>query len=200
MKHIALLLVILAFISTSSVAQKDGGFKAENLFTGGSLSLGFGSNTFQVGASPFLGYSVASWLDAGVLFNYNYTSYRDVFNMNDKLRNSTIGGGVFTKIYPIDFLFVHAQFERNFTTQKYIPGNNGTADKSRFEANSLLLGAGYASGRYPGSGQPFFYISLLFDVLNEEFSPYTNSSGSIIPILRAGVQVPLFQKRGFRDN
>jgi hypothetical protein len=200
MNKINALLTFLIFISLVAPAQDEKrGFKAQNLFTGGGISLGFGSNTFQAGASPFLGYNIATWLDACVTANYNYTSYRDVFNLNDKLRRSTYGGGIFTRIYPVNFLFIHAQFEHNFINEKYIPGNNGASDKTKVEANSLLLGAGYASGRYPNSGQPFFYLSLLFDVLNNEFSPYTNSSGSIIPILRGGVQVPLFQKRRLQD-
>lgn len=173
------------------------GFKKENLFTGGSISLGFSSNSFQAGASPFFGYSIAPWVDAGVTVNYNYVSYRDVYisASNDKLRRSTYGGGLFTRIYPIHFLFLQGQFEHNFITQKYLPGNGGPSEKDKVEANSLLLGAGFASGRYPGSGQPFFYLSVLFDVLDNEFSPYTRTGGGIIPIIRGGLQVPLFQGR-----
>ena len=44
------------------------GFKKENVFLGGALSLGFGSGSFAVGANPEIGYSVAQWLDAGVGF------------------------------------------------------------------------------------------------------------------------------------
>jgi hypothetical protein len=37
---------------------------------------------------------------------------------------------------------------------------------------------------------------VLFDVLDQDFSPYTRSDGVIIPIIRAGIQVPLFQGKG----
>lgn len=197
MKKINVLPAILLLLAIGASAQK--GFKPENLFTGGGLSLGFGSNTFQAGASPFLGYSLAPWVDAGITLNYNYTSYKDVFYFDDKLRSSTYGGGLFTKLYPVNFLFVHAQFEHNFINQKYVPADNTAGSKNKFEANSLLLGAGYASGRFSNSGQPFFYISILFDVLDNEYSPYTNRGGGIIPIIRGGVQVPLFQNRRYRD-
>lgn len=189
-------------ITTAAMAQEKevedrGGFRKENLFTGGSISLGFSNNSFQAGASPFFGYSIAPWIDAGITVNYNYVSYRDVYitGSDDKLRRSTYGGGAFTRIYPVRFLFLQGQFEHNFITQKYIPGNGGTTQKDKVEANSLLLGAGFASGRYPGSGQAFFYLSVLFDVLNNEYSPYKRSDGSILPIIRGGVQVPLFQGR-----
>ena len=36
------------------------GFKKENLFTGGSISLAFYNNTFLVGGSPVLGYSITN--------------------------------------------------------------------------------------------------------------------------------------------
>lgn len=194
-----LALLIILTITAASYAQDEEpekkGFKKENLFTGGGISLGFSSNTFQIGAMPFFGYSIAPWLDAGVNINYLYSSYRNAFinNPDDKLRRSTYGGGAFTRIYPVRFIFAQAQFEHNFISEKYIPANGGTSAKNKVEANSLLLGAGFSSDRYPGSGRPFFYLSLLFDVLNNDFSPYRRTDGSVIPILRGGLQIPLFQ-------
>ena len=194
-----LALVIAVLASTTSMAQEDeeerGGFKKENLFTGGSISFGFTGYSFQLGANPVFGYSVAPWIDAGVVGNINYASFRDVFivNVNDKIRETTYGGGAFTRLYPLRFLFAQAQFEHNFISEKFIPGNGGTSQKNKVEANSLLVGAGYTSDRYPGSGRPFFYLSVLFDVLDNEYSPYTRPGGGILPIFRAGLQVPIFQ-------
>ena len=166
----------------------------ENLFTGGSISLAFSSNSFLVGGSPVFGYSIAKWIDAGIVANYNYTSYRDVYSFDDKLRQSVYGGGGFVKLYPVRFLFAQAQFEHNYIRQKYLPPNGGGASTSTTEqANSFLVGAGYTTGRYPENGRPFFYLAVLFDVLRDDFSPYTDNNNRTIPILRAGIQVPLFQ-------
>ena len=194
---VACLLTSLVSVGEDEPVETSG-FMKERLFTGGGISLGFSGNSFQAGASPVLGYNLASWVDAGIAINYNYSSFRDVYTANDRLRESTYGGGVFGKFYPVRFLFIHTQFEHNFTTQKYLPVNGQAYEKNKVEANSLLLGIGYAGDRYPGSGRPFFYISLLFDVLNNEYSPYTRADGRIIPLLRGGVQVPLFQGRGMR--
>jgi hypothetical protein len=198
MRYLGILSIV--FISLHLQAQdeqeKTSGFHKENLFTGGGISLGFSNNSFQAGASPVLGYNVASWVDAGIAVNYNYASFRDVNFVNDKLRESTYGGGIFAKLYPLPFLFVHTQFEHNFTTQKYLSAVGEASEKNKVEANSLLVGLGYAGDRYANSGRPFFYISLLFDVLNSDYSPYSSSDGRILPILRGGVQVPLFQGRG----
>lgn len=203
MKNFSYSLFVACLLASLSSSAQDAplepsGFMKERLFTGGGISLGFSGNAFQAGASPVLGYNVASWVDAGIAVNYNYSSFRDVYAANDKLRESTYGGGVFGRFYPVRFLFVHTQFEHNFTTQKYIPVNGQASEKNKVEANSLLLGIGYAGDRYPDSGRPFFYISLLFDVLNNEFSPYTRADGRIIPLLRGGIKVPLFRGRGMR--
>lgn len=206
MKKILFLHLLALLFYNNVVAQgrfeeyDEGGFKKENLFTGGGISLGFGSNSFQAGASPFLGYSVASWVDVALSTNYNYVSYRNVFSQGDKLRRSTLGVGAFTRIYPVNFIFLHGQFERNFITEKLIPVGAGSSLKNKVEANSLLVGAGYASGRYPNSGQPFFYLSILFDILDNDYSPYNDVGGKIIPIIRGGLQVPLFQGRRSQQN
>lgn len=184
--------------------EKSKGFKKENLFTGGSVTLAFYSGGTTLGASPVFGYRLANWIDAGVVVNYTYDSRRDYPYINDKIRQSVYGGGAFTRIYPVNFLFAQAQFEHNFTTVKYIPAGLGSSDKYKVDANSLLVGAGYAQGREPGSNT-FFYVAILFDVLKNRNSPYVSEvSGNgttsirVNPIYRAGVNIGLFEGRNSR--
>ena len=181
--------------------EKEKGFKKENLFTGGSISLAFYSNTFLVGGSPVFGYSLGNFADAGIVVNYNYTSYRDVsyYGSNDKLRQTVYGGGVFAKLYPVRFLFAQAQVEHNFIRQKYIPGI-GSSQVSTTDANSILVGGGYTTGRNGKGGSPFYYLAILFDVSGNKNSPYTDAYGRTIPIIRGGIQVPLFQGKNNYNN
>ncbi|MEO8404955.1 MAG: hypothetical protein ABI480_10175 [Chitinophagaceae bacterium] len=172
----------------------------EHLFTGGSIALGFSNNSFLVGGSPMLGYSLTKWADIGAVGNYNYTSYHDVSQSNDKLRQSVYGGGGFIKLYPVHFLFAQAQFEHNSVREKYLPPNGGTPESNTIGVNSFLVGAGYTTGRDPEFKRPFFYLSILFDVSGNEFSPYTSSDGNVIPVLKAGIQVPLFQGHKDKDR
>jgi hypothetical protein len=212
MKKISVL--FLAFLMTiTAVAQereeekeeKEKGFKAENLFTGGSVTLSFFNRQTILGANPIFGYKITDWLDAGLAFNYVYASARDYsgYNYGDKLRQTVWGPGAFVRLYPVKFLFIQGQLEHNFINQKYFPPGSGSTMKFKEEANSLLLGAGLAQGRERGS-TTFYYISLLFDVLKNENSPYVDVTQNpstfekrvdILPIIRAGINIGLFQGR-----
>jgi len=212
MKRIAYLVIALSLVAVSASAQDEGpeekGFKKENLFTGGSVTVSFFNGQTILGANPILGYKLADWVDAGLAFNYVYSSTRDYIEYDDKLRQTVFGPGVFTRLYPISFLFVQAQYEQNFSKVKYTPAPGSTSygsSSSNENAGSLLLGGGFASGRQPGSTS-FFYISVLFDVLKNEHSPYVDLSYNpanpsakprvdMVPIVRAGVNIGLFQGR-----
>jgi len=198
------ILTLLCLLSAASlIAQeeeevKEKGFKKENLFSGGSISLSFFNNTFLVGANPVLGYRIANWIDAGLVVNYQYSSIRDYYQFDDRLRQTIYGGGAFTRLYPVHFLFAQAQFEHNFITQKYLPPNNGTSARATTSANSMLVGAGYTQGRDKYGNSGFFYLSVLWDVSGSSNSPYTDAYGRSVPIIRAGFNVPLFQgRRGY---
>lgn len=194
MKKIFLLLAAVlssAILFAQEKEEKEKGFNAENLFTGGSVSLAFYNNTFLIGASPVFGYSLTNWADAGIVVNYNYTSYRDVTVFNDRLRQSVYGGGFFAKLYPVRFLFAQAQFEHNFIRQKYTSPGGVAGSATKDNANSFLIGGGYTTGRYGRGGSPFYYLAVLFDVSGNTNSPYTDAYGRTIPIIRGGIQIPL---------
>jgi len=202
------LLLANAVMAQDENEQDGKGFKKENFFTGGSISVSFFNNTFLVGGSPVFGYSIARWADLGVVANYTYTSYKDYsyYGSDDKLRQSTYGGGFFTRLFPVKFLFAQAQIEHNWIKQKYIPVN-GASIKDQVSSNSFLVGAGYTTGRNPDGKSVYGYLSILFDVLKEDNSPYVSydydpNTGAArvqqVPIIRAGLIVPLFQGKNDR--
>jgi len=180
------------------------GFKKHRLFTGGGVTASFYTGGSLLGASPVLGYQLNDYFDAGVVLNYVYTGSRDVYDYNDKLRQHVYGPGIFARAYPISFLFAQAQLEHNFTNVNYTAAGSGRiSDKYNASATSLLLGGGVSTGRSKG-GTTFFYFSVLADVLKNRNSPYVDLSYDpntgaervkIVPVLRAGVSIGLFQKR-----
>ncbi|MEP7254339.1 MAG: hypothetical protein ABI666_01120 [Ferruginibacter sp.] len=196
--------------------EKKGGFKKENLFTGGGIELSLSNSTFVVGASPVLGYSINKWIDIGIGLNFTYYSNRHVvyelFTANnlptgqyifsdDKLRQTVLGPLAFARVYPIKFLFIQAQGEQNFITQKLIFANGAPTQRENLAATSFLVGAGYCNGREE-TGSLFYYVSIMVDVAKNKNSPYVEQLASgrinVLPIIRAGLQVPLFQGRRYR--
>lgn len=206
MKNLFLLFVCVAFSTQALLAQdKDDksekkGFKKENLFTGGSISLSYFNEEFLVGANPVFGYSVAKWADVGLVGNYNYTSIRDYsyYGSNDKLRQYVYGGGAFARLFPVRFLFVQGQVEHNWIKEKYIDPTGVTTETSKVSANSVLIGGGFTTGRDPYFKRPYGFLAVLFDVSNNPNSPYLDNLGRAIPVFRAGVNIPLFQGYGGR--
>ena len=197
---VLLLSVSFGFLFGQDEEQQKG-FKKENLFTGGSVTMSFYTGGTILGANPIFGYKIANWLDAGVALNYTYQGSRDNYEINDKIRQHVFGPGVFTRIYPLPMLFLHAQAEHNFNNWNYSSADGSYKQSDVTDANSLLLGGGWAQGRQKGSNS-FFYIEILFDVLKNKYSPYVNNvydpSGRVartdaLPIFRAGINVSLFQ-------
>ena len=195
---ISTLILVASFVASAQeeTEEKKGGFKKENLFTGGSISLSFFNQSFLIGGNPVFGYSLNRWSDAGLVINYTYTSYRDYLYLNDKLRQSVYGGGAFLRLFPVKFLFAQGQMEYNWIKLKYIPPPGGAgAETSKVSATSLLVGGGYTTGRDPDNKSTYGYLAILFDITKNTNSPYTDNMGRALPIIRAGIHIPLFQDR-----
>ena len=190
-----LLAVAITATAQEEEKQKQKGYDPSNWFTGGSISLGYGGGssytTFIAGIHPHYGYTLAKWLDVAAVLNFEYQSQRDYYN--NKFRNTTYGIGAFTRIYPVQFLFVQAGPEYNFIKQKYIPNNAGTTLRDNLHASSFLLGGGYTTGR--SDKNTFTYLSVLIDVIKNVNSPYVDGYGNIVPIIRAGVNIGLNRKK-----
>lgn len=200
-----LLLALAISLSLSSFAQssskdddeeKTSGFKKENLFTGGTANISFFNGATMLGVSPFFGYSINKWLDVAVSGNINYISQRDYQFYGDKARQTTYGPGAFVRIFPVKFIFLQAHYEYNFINFKYLPAANSgyLEQKEKLHASSFLIGGGFSGGR-DEYNKSYYYISLLFDVAKDKNSPYVDGLGRVIPLIRAGYNIALFQHR-----
>jgi len=201
MKRIIIILLLINgfYISfaqdeKSGSDEKKGGFKKENLFVGGDITLGFSNSYTTLGASPYFGYSFNKYVDVAASFNFTYTSQRDYLIYGDKVRQTLYGPGAFVRVYPLKFLFAQAQFEHNFIKVKYLPANNSgyLSSTENVDANSFLVGAGWAGGRSEDN-KSFYYISVSWDLLRNKNSPYVDGLGRALPIIRAGYNIALFQ-------
>lgn len=201
------LVVVSAVLFAQGKEDEDKGFKKENLFTGGSVTLSFFNGSTIIGANPIFGYKLADFVDAGIVTNFISTSQRDYLEFDDKVKQTVYGGGVFTRLYPVNFLFLQGQFEHNFINLKYTPASSSYLPyKETKDVNSFLVGGGYCQGRQPGSNT-FYYVAILFDVIKNENSPYVNvavdpntnrTSVRAAPLIRAGFNIGLFEGRNRR--
>ena len=197
----AIVLIFLALCFHAKAQKEDDGnnnvkkgFQKEKLFTGGSLNLGFSGYTTSLGVAPQLGYSLTNWLDAGFDFNLNYISQRDYYSYGDKMRQTVYGPGAFVRLFPVNFLFATAQYEFNEIHSKYIPADGSSSSIANVNANSLLLGLGYAGGRFRGNNT-YYFLSVSWDVLGDINSPYVDGLRRSFPVIRAGYNIGLFQGR-----
>lgn len=174
--------------------EKEKGFKKDNLFVGGTLNVGFGNSFTALGIAPFFGYNLTNWLDVAFSPGISYTSQRDFSTPDDRLRQTVYGPGSFVRIFPFRFIFAQGQYEFNMIRQKYIPARNTglPKEKYKYDAHSFLVGGGYAGGR-DEDNKSYFYISVMWDIANAEFSPYKDNLNRAVPIIRAGYNIALFQ-------
>ncbi len=177
-------------------------FNKDHIFVGGSLALGFGSYSFNVGATPEIGYSFNDWFDAGMSFNINYQSVRadpsGFYNNNTRQRSLNYGGGPFFRAYPLRQFFIQGQFEHNWIDYNYLYYGNNPPIASSFHtaSNSFLAGIGFSQRIM---GQSSFYTLLMIDLMTDQYSPYRvyNSDGSTsaIPVIRVGFDFYLHSKK-----
>jgi len=191
-----------------SKEEEPGHFKKENVFIGGGVGLGFSSSTygsnFNFGITPEVGYSLNSWLDAGVSLNLNYNSYNYGYTGGGttKQRSFNYGGGVFLRAYPLQEFFIQVQPEYNFISTKLSYTNTSGVLHLNQKAPSFLVGLGYGRRLV---GQSGFYTAILLDLGQDNSSPYRqvttdaygNATGTTtaIPVIRAGFTFYLHPKK-----
>jgi hypothetical protein len=134
----------------------------DRLVFGGNLGGAFGTYSYFQ-ANPMVGYKLNDWWVSGIGFNYIYSGSRGY-------SQHIYGPSVWSRAYVFESIVLHTELEyltMNFQTPRGDQYNNN--------APVWLVGAGYQS-----SGQVRFGIMVLFDLLQDPHSPYTN------PIFRVG--------------
>jgi hypothetical protein len=178
MKKCLLALTLLTIIATSSIAQEDEdepkkGFDKSRLFFGGYLGASFGNYTL-VNVSPQVGYFLNKYFAVGAGINFIYSSYKIEYNVssyNTKEELGVVGLNIFGRFYPIQYIMLQAQPELNYVwgKVKYYDGSPEYKYDPEF-VPSILLGGGVVIPT--GGGRGGFTISVMYDVLQEDRSPY----------------------------
>ena len=152
-----------------SVEEKKG-FDPQRLVIGGSLGASFGNYTF-VNVSPQVGYMFNQYITAGAGINYIYNSYK--YSNGDRDNYSFAGINLFSRVFPVRFLFLSVQPEINYSWGKLKYGDYAGAPPDLELPGkwvpAFLVGAGAVLS--PG-GKGGIFLSLQYDVIQNSRSPY----------------------------
>ena len=132
----------------------------QKMYFGGYFNFTLGSYT-SIGVEPMVGYKIIPRLSLGAKIRYDYIQdkrYGTTYNY------SNYGGSLFARLSVIKQLYLHAEYA-GYNYQNF----SGTEDEDRVWVPYLFLGAGF---RQPLGGRASLNAQVLFDVLNNENSPY----------------------------
>ncbi len=156
------------------------------LIVGGWGLFGIGSGVTNIGITPILGYRITDDFSAGIGFGYQYLHVKDYYLVTTSLTGPSERRPLNAHIYSPSVwaryviwnnIFAHAEYEHNITSYKeYI--NNTLVDppyeerKVNLSVPCMLLGGGL---RQPVGARSSFVFMVLYDVLQNEYSPYRNT-------------------------
>jgi hypothetical protein len=129
----------------------------QNFYFGGNFNFTIGNYT-SIGVWPLIGYKATPKLSFGLQPGYEYLKY------------DRVGGGSFeTSNYGIRTFTRYRIIPEAYAHVEYAAINYESWDNERIWVPFLFVGGGYTQQI---GGNTFAYVQLLFDVINNENSPY----------------------------
>jgi len=145
--------------------------KENRWFAGGMIGGGFSTNNSYFEISPIIGYHLTPAMDVGTRLTYIYRGYR-YYQGGPKYNSHIYGGGIFGRYKFLKFLMAHVEYA-GLSNQWY----DYYGESQRHWVNSLYVGGGLYQSL---GGRGFATITVLYDVFEDEYSPYNN------PLIRIG--------------
>ncbi len=138
-------------------------------FTGGMVGGGFSTNSSYFEVAPIIGYKATPKFYTGTRLTYIYQSYKSSYS-GMRYNLHIYGGSLFARYILYKSLFAQTEYEILSVPVYPFEG-------SRRSVNSLFVGGGFMQqiGR-----TGFSTISILYNILDNEYSPYSN------PLIRIG--------------
>lgn len=158
------------------------------LIVGGWGLFGIGSGVTNVGVTPILGYRITDDFSAGIGFGYQYLRVKDYFSVItnpdpkvEELRPLNMhfySPSVWARYIVWNNIFAHVEYEQNISSYKehtndftQFPPPPITVNRT-ISVPCLLVGGGL---RQPVGVRSSFVFMVLYDVLQNEYSPYRNT-------------------------
>jgi len=167
--------------------HKKKGYDPDKLILGGGLNAGFGGGYINVGIAPIIGYRITDHFSAGIGVGYQYNRTPEYVDPQDPnkvsyIHSNIVYPSVWTRYFLYHNIFADAVFEYDILSQRG-PGYDqyGNLGTRTFHVNvpCTLLGIGL---RQPLGGRVCFFGEIMYDILQEQNSPYFGQ-----PIFRFGI-------------
>lgn len=144
--------------------------KESKWYYGGTVGFNFWSDYFYLSLNPLVGYQVSPKFSVGGKLMYAYIN--DQRYEPFELTSNNYGAGLFARFRPIYQIYLHAEFDyasyEDYTLYDPIVGEPYT-ESERNWVPFLLLGGGFVQRVGPNAA---VYVEVLFDVLQDDNSPY----------------------------
>ena len=135
---------------------------SEKIYYGGNIGLSFGSYT-MIGIYPLIAYKMTPKLSIGAKIAYEYIQDK---RYSETYSTSNYGASIFTRYRVLRPLYLHVEFAGlNYELYDILGESN------REWIPFLFVGAGYSQ---PIGKNTWLNVQILFDVLQNEKSPYEN--------------------------
>lgn len=139
-------------------------------YYGGTVGFNFWGDYFYLSVNPLVGYQVSPKISVGGKLQYAYINDKRYAGL--ELTSHNYGAGIFTRYRPIYQIYLHAEFDyasyEDYTIYDPLVGDP-YAESERNWVPFLLLGGGFVQHVGPNAS---VYVEVLFDVLQNENSPY----------------------------
>jgi hypothetical protein len=151
---------------------------AENRwYYGGNVGFSFWNDYTYLGVYPLVGYKITPQFSVGAKVGYSYINYKDI-----DFDTHNYGGSVFTRYRIIPQIYLHGEFVYFSYERRTFSLINQQFGSERVWVPFLLLGGGFSQQISPNV---WAYAEVLFDVINDNNSPYNSGE----PFVSVGVGV-----------
>jgi hypothetical protein len=136
-------------------------------YYGGTIGFNFWGDYFYLSVNPLVGYQVSPKFSIGGKLQYAYINDQRYEGL--ELTSHNYGAGLFARFRPIYQIYLHAEFDYASYENYTIYANPYRAESERNWVPFLLLGGGLVQRVGPNAA---VYVEVLFDVIQDENSPY----------------------------
>ncbi len=136
-------------------------------YYGGTVGFNFWGDYFYLSVNPLIGYQVSPKFSVGGKVQYAYINDQTIPGY--ELTSHNYGAGIFTRFRPIYQIYLHAEFDYASYEDHYKDRITNEVVSERNWVPFLLLGGGFVQRVGPNAS---VYVEVLFDVIQDENSPY----------------------------